>query len=48
MMDELECAGSESVLQDCPHITLHDCGVGELASVQCLTNTGEDVDMIIL
>ena len=34
-MDDVSCAGSESSLIDCPHISSHNCGHGEDVSVQC-------------
>ena len=36
-LDNLQCNGDESSLQQCPHrgVGIHDCGHGEDASVSC-------------
>jgi len=34
-MDDLHCTGSETKLEDCTHITSHNCGSHEGAGVQC-------------
>ena len=36
IMDEVKCVGTEETLEDCPHLTIHDCGVNEGAGVICL------------
>ena len=34
-MDEVDCCGSESQLQNCSHSSTHDCHHNEDASVLC-------------
>ena len=34
-MDEVACTGTEARLPSCTHITNHNCGHGEDASVRC-------------
>ena len=36
-MDDVDCSGSESQLQYCSHLTSHNCGHHEDASVRCST-----------
>ena len=36
-----QCKGTESLLADCPHSSVHDCGEGEGAGVVC-QQAGED------
>ena len=36
-----QCKGTESLLADCPHASVHDCGEGEGAGVVC-QEAGED------
>ena len=35
IMDDVECAGTENSLFDCPHATTHNCGLTEAAGVVC-------------
>ena len=35
IMDEVNCTGEESSLEQCPHNTVHDCGSYEGAGVIC-------------
>ena len=34
-LDDVQCVGSEARLLDCRHVTNHNCGHHEDASVQC-------------
>ena len=38
----LQCAGTETLLSDCPHSTRHDCSAGEAAGVVCEEAGQED------
>ncbi len=35
--DDVKCVGTETTLNACPHLNVHDCGAGEGAGVVCLT-----------
>ena len=35
-MDDVQCTGSELTLVECTHLTSHNCGHSEDASVQCV------------
>ncbi len=37
-MDNVQCTGSEDILQDCPFSATEDCAGSELAGVECLQN----------
>ena len=40
-MDDVGCAGNESTLISCPHLSNHDCYHNEDAGVYCITSTGD-------
>jgi len=39
--DDVGCVGTETTLDACPHLNVHNCGTGEGAGVIC--NTGAPV-----
>ena len=42
-MDNVKCLGTESRLEDCPHVTQDDCNGGEGAGVICDTRDLSEV-----
>ena len=41
LMDDVNCSGNESVIQECKYLTHHDCTISELASAECNPNSGK-------
>ena len=47
-MDDVSCAGNESSLIECSHISNHNCGHSEDVSVQCQCKLNSYVAIIYL